>query len=351
MSTSSLPGGYERFIERRDVTCARKQIQMSTEVLNYELENSSIDYDGAVAFSYEPGSQIALPLADSDAYSATKERSAFRTHSILGRRVLLRGTALGETITKEKGPTFAQSQINPDYQMTYIYPLLHDTHRVGALQYSFTAPEGSRAITEIPTEDHMEMIHKKLGREVSRIAAETARLQQLAHEVDSIGSLATGLELEQPIVPNAFIIRWDVQGSSKLVLSDAEPAYNAFISQTHALLRTLTEEYVAKLDTEVQVDGHEAYSDQGDGSYIILPLPKRYANYYSKQYLADFKHYNVDNFMSTLQAKLDAIARQYHGTFIPKVAITGDFGYVEANSIGHLTSPIMHRLAHQQKEK
>lgn len=351
MAELQLPGGYERFIERSDVIRARNAIQTSTTALNYELSYAFVDYDGAVAFSHEADDQIAVPLAHKDAYTASKDRSAFRTTSIIGRRVLLRGTALGEALEEKTNPTFAQSKINPRFQMTYIHPLLHDSRQVGALQYSFTAPEDTEYITELPDGNYMDILHSKLGGEVRRIAAETARLQQLAHEVKSIGSLAAGLELERPIAPNAFIIRWDVQGSNKLVMSDAEPAYSAFIAQAHARLRTLTEEYVANLDEEMQTDGHEAYDNQGDGAYIILPLPRRYYKPYSKQYLANFKHYNADRFTDILQSNLDAIAGRYHKTFSPKVVITGDFGYVEANSIGKLTSSTMYHLANLQKEK
>jgi hypothetical protein len=351
MTELQLPGGYERFIERSDVKHARNAIQTSTTALNYELSYASVDYDGVVAFSHETDDQITVPLAHHDSYSATMDRSAFRAASIVGRRVLLKGTALGEALKEKAGPTFAQSKINPRFQMTYIHPLLHDTEQVGALQYSFTAPEGTKYITDLPDDKYMETLHSKLGGEVRRIAAETARLQRLVNELGTIGSLATGLELERPIAPNAFIIRWDVQGSSKLVTSDAEPAYSAFIAQAHARLRTLAEEYVAHLDEEMQTDGHEAYDNQGDGAYIILPLPRRYYQPYSKQYLADFKKYNVDRFTDILQGNLDTIASQYHKTFNPKVVLTGDFGYVEANSIGKLTSSTMYQLAHLQKEK
>ena len=344
-----MPDGYERFSERSDVLRARNEINMGIEALNDSLSFTSEDYDGVISFAHESGDALAIPLADTNAYNIAPERYEFRSNNIVGRRLLLAGTALGRALRNGHGPDFTQSTIHPSIQQTYIHPLVHDERGVGALQYSFTAAYPSTPIPVTPEQKEMEDFHKAYQREIDHIAAQTARLQNLAHETKGTKSLATGLEMEQPVAPNAYIIRWDIRGSSHFVNSDLGPVYDAFVGQVHARLHELVLSYSERYEY-LKAGVHEAYDDQGDGAYIVLPLP-HYVNPYERRALVDFQQRHVEDFMKDFRADVESIGYQYRKTFVPKVAITADFGYVEENTIDRLTSRTMHTLANRQKEK
>jgi hypothetical protein len=350
MKTLPMPGGFERFSERSDVEHAQDEITMAVEALNDTLSYTSRSYDGVISFAHERGESIALPLANANAYNAAPERYEFRSQNIVGRRLLLAGTALKKVLRPQEPLQFIQSAINPSSQFTYAQPLWHDNQQVGALQYSFTPESSHTSIEDLPSNDQMLDLHKDYHREVGHIAAQMAYLQRLARETKGTKSLATGLELEQPIAPNAYVIRWDIRASSHFVTSDLGPVYDAFIGQAHAALRDLTHQYIESSNNLVLADVHEAYDDQGDGAYIILPLLPNF-NPYDRRARVNFEQDRAKGFIRSLDDSIRDIARQYHRTFTPEVVITGDFGYVEENTIGRLTSRTMHTLANQQKEK
>lgn len=342
-----MPGGFERFKDSSDVQHAQYEISTAVAALNDTLSYGSKSYDGVVSFSHEANEALAVPLADVNAYNVAPERYEFRSANIAGRRLLLAGTALGKVFKSEGHPLFDQSTINPSFQLMYTHSLWHDDRSVGALQYSFTSESPSAAV-EADT-NQMEALHRYHRSELEHIAAQTARLQHLARETKGIKSLATGLELEQPIAPNAYVIRWDVKGSSQLVNSDLGPAYDAFVGQVHAYLRELTRAYTERYKN-LQAGVHEAYDDQGDGAYIVLPLPA-YFSPYDRQTFVTFKQHYTEEFMQQLRNGIQAIAVRYHKTFIPNVSIGADFGYVEENTVGRFESRTMHALANRQKEK
>ncbi|MBN9398260.1 hypothetical protein BGO18_01230 [Candidatus Saccharibacteria bacterium 47-87] len=349
MKTLPLPGGYERFSERSDVIRAQDEIHKATQALNDSLSYASGSYDGVVSFGHEPGEALAIPLANANAYDTAPERYEFRTDNIIGRRLLVAKTALQEALKPNSPPRFDMSAINPlNNQFVYTQPLAHDGRTVGALQYSFT-PESPGTGVDLLENEEMSALHRQHRSEVQHIADQTARLQRIAREAKGIKSLATGLELEQPIAPNAFVIRWDIKNSTHFVHSDLGGVYDAFVGQVHAFLRELTYTYTS-YHKRLQAGIHEAYDDQGDGAYIVLPLPE-YFSPYLPQSFATFKQHYTRAFMQRLHEGIEAIAHQYDRTFTPAIAITADFGYVEENTIGRLTSRTMHTLANQQKEK
>lgn len=339
MSPSFDVEEMERFSTRRDVTRAISTISEATTGLNAELSQLAPTYDSVVVFSHVDGEPIATPVAHLDATTdVDPSRHDFRNKAIIGRRVLLSGTALGETLQKPtSAPRYKASRINHTYpQATFTHPLFHDQRKVGALQYSFTPTHEDEPL-DLPDVSELKPLAKHHERELAHVARAMERLHILSRE---FGSLALGLEFEESVAPNAFIVRWDVTGSSRLALGDKHAALDAYTNQVHRYIKTLTEAYRAS-------DGAESYSDQGDGAYVILPLGSE-TNPYDKKSLKQYRATTGAQFLTSLNHGIAAIGRHYED-ISPRIRITSSFGFVEANSIGRLKSKAMYELAAQQK--
>jgi|GEM_PF-5064979 len=355
MSTSSLLGGSERFVSRSDVQKALSDIEMSVAGLNDELSFISPNYDSLVVFSHEQDDRVAAAVGHLDAYDIAPNRLYFRNDTVIRRRLILGGTALGETLLspahkKDALSTsyFAQSQINHESpQFTHIRRLFHDGTQVGAIQSSFTPESPRHAIEHIPDAPEIDAIWKRNQSEVAHVAKHLFDLQKLGHETGA--SLAAGLEFEDPIVPNAYLVRWDLEHSTPKALGDRHPALRAYLNQAHQFVRELTQ-YYADNPGHSTFGIREPYDDQGDGAYVILPLPKGF-NVYDPKVLENYQTYTAPRFMNELAAGLEAIGSQYVLELYPKVHVSGDFGYVEGNSIGRLNSRTMYSLAEKQKQK
>lgn len=332
----------ERFSKRRDVTSAVAAISEAVAPFNEALSSLTPAYDSMVIFSHAHRELTALPVTHLDAEGIDTTRHTFRDDAILGRRVLLTGTALGETLKNSTAtPHYKASKINHlAPQVTYTHPLFSDQQEVGAIQHSFTAPDGEETVDDLPEEAELIFLANKNRQEIARAAEHIARLQLLGKE---LGSLAIGLELEEPIAPNAYIIRWDITDSSAMARDSRQAALDAYTNQIHLLLKDMTEHYPHDSDT----DSAAMYSDQGDGAYIILPINS--LNTYSPATLDRYRATTASQFLTDLQRGIATITRQF-ADIAPRVKINSDFGFVETNGIGRLKSKTMFSLADQKKQ-
>lgn len=346
MSKSSLLDGLDRFSERKDVKQTLLDIAESTASLNESLSYSSPDYDSLVVFSHAPSENTAVPVGTTDAYDTSRLRHLFREENISNRRVLLKGTSLGAALSSPKNAGYAASQINHETpQMTYSERLVHDDIVVGAIQHSFTPQRENGFIENLPEEGEMTKFSKEHRRDIAHTAAAVALLQTLSKEY---GSLGLSLEYKDPIVPNSFVVRWDIEGSTHMAQGAQMRAFDAYQNQAHIFMRRLAGEYKKRYQID-QYGIDKIYDDQGDGAYIILPLPPSH-NPYDGQVLADYQHYSADPFIEAVQSGLETIGSQFATDLLPKVQVSGSFGYVEPNGIGRLKSSAMFELASQKKK-
>ncbi len=354
MSNTSLPGGYERFSSRADVKGAIASIDNELASLNEALSYSSPSYDSLVLFSVEKGSPIATPLSTVDAYDTDPWRHYFRDDAVMNRRLLRKGTALDMALTEgekadltglEYEPEFIDSRINTEYdQITYTQRIKMAGQVLAAVQYSFTAKDHREGIGYLPDSKELKDIWQKHQKEMSRVALSVDLLQDRARETGA--PLAAGLEMEDPIAPNAFLIRWDVEGATALARGSKKAALRSYLNAVHSQLSELTARY--SKDRELSTwNIHEAYDDQGDGAYIILPIP---FSTYDAQYLKDYSKYTAPRFMGDTRAAIDEVSAQFPD-LAPAVHLSGDFGYAEGNSVQRLDSYLMYALADLQKEK
>ncbi len=344
MHTPALVSGLARFSAAPEVQDSLGVIKGELAVINEELSYLSSDYDSTVAFSRTPGETVAFPVGHSNAHNVSPSRLRFRDTSVLRRAVLLPHTSLKQVLDNPRHPRFTQSSINDEGpQIIYTLPLSHDGEQVGALQHSFTPVELDGAIEQLPDEQALLTLFTENQKSIATIASQTAYLQTLSK---NYGSLGAALEYDDPIAPNAFIARWDIEGSKRLAIDERRRALTAYLNQAHfsirALIRARTEEYAT-----TQFSHEHIYDDQGDGANIILPIPERF-NTYDPRVLRDYYHYASDPFLGTLQDTLEAIGAHYKQDLMPRVHVDGAFGYVEPNSIGRFTATQMFHLGHQK---
>lgn len=356
MSTPSLSGGFERFSSRADVSGAIVALDEDLASLNETLSYTSLSYDSAVVYALDADMPVATPLATSDAYGSTPRRHHFRDDYIMNRRLLTPGTALGDalssakkadTLGRKEEPQYLSSRINKEYdQLTYTKRLTFGREVVGAVQYSFTAPEQRGAIEHLPSPEELDDAWDKHAKEMAHLALTLDALQRLARETEA--PLAAGLELEDPLAPNAFLIRWDVEGATAMAKGPKKTAFRAYLNAVRSQLKTLTERYADTPELS-HWNIRSVFDDQGDGSYLILPIAEHF-NTYDAQYLKDYKAYTAPRFMREMRAAIEEVGAAFTD-LQPKVHLSGDFGYAEGNSAKRLDSYLMYALAAQQKEK
>lgn len=334
MSAEINFGDYTRFARRPDVENALLEIGDTTVEFAHSLADISKDYDSTVAFSYAPGSDIALPLATTPSPNAAWNRNSFRKDTLMGRRLLLRNTTLGDVLANPYYAGLSVSLINHEEpQAVYTEVLWHENRIVGALQHSFTPTEPLDYLANVPSNDQIERLTNTHYTEIAAVAANIALLQVMGAEH---GSLGAALEFEDPIAPNSYIIRWDVEGSQSVPAGYGRQALNAYLDTAHRFAREAT---------TVASGGH--YDDQGDGSYIVLPLPA-YINPYKPDQLSQYEESVADTLVDELRGGLAVIGDQFLPEIMPQVQVSGMFGYAEKNSLGRLTSNAMYTLAKQK---
>lgn len=343
ISSESLPLGTERFSTNKEVIKSLATINDAAAMLSEDMQSLTKEYDGLVAYSYVPGEYIAVPVGHADADNVDPRRHDFRNENILNRAVLLRNTGLSHILNDPKHPFMHQSEINQESpQMTYTRPLIHDDAQVGAIQHSFTPENNKTYLENLPEEQALAAVWNRNQAETSAIAAEVAHLQLLSRE---LGSLAACLEYEDPVAPNAFIIRWDIEGSKRVAASEQRRLLKAYINQAHRRIRSIANEYHGEYGDQ-QFAVEQVYDDQGDGANIILPIPRKWDTY-NKSVLDSYRHYTADPFMHEVTQALETMGAQYQD-LAPTVRVDGAFGYFEPNSIGRFISSEMFRLGAQK---
>lgn len=346
MDTSSLLGGLDRFSKRKDVESTLADIAESTASLNESLSYTTNEYDGHVIFSHAPGEPVALPLATVDAYETDRFRHAFRDEHIAGRRLLLKGTTLGKALANPSEAQYGVSAIETEMpQMVYTERLIHEDAVVGAVQYSFTPVEKGGYLENIPDEDIVARLTHQARKDLGHLAARIAHLQSTGKEY---GPLGLAMEYDTPVAPNAYVVRWDIKDSTTMVRNNYK-ALDAFANHAHIFLHRLGEDYQKRYRTD-QFGIEKVYDNQGDGAYIILPLPSSH-NPYDTQVLSDYHTYDAAPFLNDARAGLEAISAQYFPDIRPSVLVSGDFGYVEENGIQRLKSKTMYELSGQKKSR
>lgn len=342
MNTESLLDGSERFLTHPTVQDALAVIEGNLASINEDLSYASPEYDSIMAFSHSPGETVAAPLGHSDAYNTSRTRHEFRNTNIIGRNLLLKGTSLGDSLSRPKPtPHFAASAINTDHpQLVYTQPLFAHDKLIGALQSSYSPTENSGVLSHIPEERTLEKIFLDHQPELNEIAHTSAQLQELGR---LHGSLGTALEYQPPIAPNALVVRWDVAGSKAYATGEQNAVLTAYLNQAHRRVRAVAQGVLQRYDVD-QWSIKDVYDDQGDGSNIVIPL--RF-NTYDAAALKRYTTHHAEPFIEAVRTELEQIGKQYPRLH-PTIRIDSELSYVEPNSIGRLGARAMFALGAQK---
>lgn len=275
--------------------------------LHDELAALFPSFDGIVYFAIDTWHKNnASAVVTVQPQSDDIERFGFYKQNIAHRRVDLGASALGEGLLL-RTPTLLSSRMNPKSHTTIVHRVIINGKVVGGLQTAFNAHYGT-----LPTSaDEINRVWEKHKAAVLRVGR---AFDNFATKVRSIGDV---LELNAPATPNAYMISWDLRGSTLL----GEAQYGAL---RNYLIDT-------KLSFEACVSSFNAhFHDNGDGQDIAILLPEVTAEFdrADPKTVRRFGVAKVIPLVHTLLKVHDNIAKTY-ADIAPHIAITVGLGYVE----------------------
>lgn len=280
--------------------------------LHDDLLGESRAFDGIVYYSvdkWHPNNASAVVTVQPP--EGQTERFAFYRQNIASRRVDLGATALGIALaTKET--TYIRSKMNPKNHMTWATRQLVGKKVVGGLQAAFNIHYGP-----LPSEKKIARIWKQHEKAMQEVAHD---FNNLSKNITSIGDT---LELLAPATPNAFIVSWDLNGSSELATNHYGTLRN-YLIDTKNIFTTLTS----------QKKGD--YHDTGDGQDLSIWLPDS-VDRADPASIRQFGLTHVLPLIESLREQHAIIALQYPD-IQPHIEIALGLGYVEQDKHDGRTS-------------
>jgi len=290
-----------------------EQAETHLGALHADLLELSPAYDGTVYFAVDQWhANNASAVATVQPSSDDHERFAFYKKHIEKRRVDLGATALGTGLRLPE-PQYLPSRMNPKAHMTWANAHVIDNQLVGGTQVAFNKQygvlPGKRLLGSVIQKHH-------------RATEEVAEAFSVAGQ--SVDSLGDTLELLAPSTPNAFILSWDVTGSSKLASSDHYGALRNYLIDAKNMFHNLTNDYRGD------------YHDTGDGQDMLLWLPDGI----DRANPTAVKQFGEQKMIPLAEEMLHAhkaLADAYRD-IDPAIRLVVGLGYVEKDKFDELTS-------------
>lgn len=280
--------------------------------LHDDLLSESKAFDGIVYYSvdaWHPNNASAVVTVQPP--EGQTERFAFYRQNIASRRVDLGATALGiALLTKET--TYIRSKMNPKNHITWATHQMAGKKVVGGLQAAFNVHYGA-----LPSEKKIDRIWKHHEKTVREVALD---FDSLSKNITSIGDT---LELLAPATPNAFIVSWDLNGSSDLAAHHYGTLRNYLIDTKNTFI---------SLTSQRKGD----YHDTGDGQDLSIWLPDS-VDRADPVSIRDFGLTHVLPLIESLKEQHGIIALQYPD-IQPRIEIALGLGYVEQDKHDGRTS-------------
>jgi len=249
----------------------------------------------------------------------SREQKKFNKDNIELRRIQLAGTALGESLG-ERHPLFIQSAMQPERHMTWGTQL--NTDDVAAIQIAFDVERGT-----LPSNDEMSSIWSDHQARLNNAYQPFERIKQQTPNI--LGRL----ELAPPTAPNAFVLRWDITGSTAMAQS-RPGTYQAYLDHW-------------KRDVHKVLEHTEhSMSDIGDGQNLIIPLAGR--NPFDTDGLRYLRNQTVLPLAHRLIDRHDLIAAQYD-SLSPKARFAIGLGNVSNDDMNQKTGPVLYEVARSLK--
>lgn len=289
------------------------EAKLALQPLHDDLLSESQAFDGIVYYSidkWHPNNASAVVTVQPP--EGMSDRFAFYRQNIASRRIDLGATALGISLGLPE-PTFIQSKMNPHNHMTLATRQVIDGSVKGALQAAYNIHYGP-----LPSEKKVATIWRHHEKIVHEVAFDFDSLSK------SITSIGDTLELLAPATPNAFIIGWDMSGSSKLAMSGRYGALRNYLLDAKGLFNKLTEPYTGE------------YHDTGDGQDMIVWLPEG-LDRSDTDAIKAFGQQDVLPIVERMNTQHALLASRY-ADINPSIRLVVGLGYVEKDKYDGRTS-------------
>lgn len=188
---------------------------------------------------------VAAPVVTIYGRHATKKRLEFVQTAIEGRQINLSSSVLGD-IFRSKQSRLHKSRLNPS--QTIWGGVIATSEGAAVIECRFDTRTG-----RLPTEAAMTNAWQEYKDDIR-----SAMTPILKHAE----SLSDALYLNVPITPNAFVIKWDVADSMHYASRHYGDLRHFLLSFQHIIRRLLP-------------SGARLLPLDGDGQYIIIPLPDK----------------------------------------------------------------------------
>lgn len=295
-----------------------------------ELGSSYHSTDGAVTFVQDPYYSLSAgALAAVNVPGLASERLDFQRENVTGHRIYLPDSRLGDTFATQT-VELAPSKMNPEHKVCAI-PLEvgadpeHDS-LLAAFQFAFNIRAGKK----LPSEKQLLSLWAKYQADIEEA---TRSLVSYSTGVRSISDEAL---LDPPTTPNAFIVNWDIDGSTKMA------------DENYPYLRNYLTDFSDEWSKILKARDGNILRQDGDGQWVYFDIPTSI----NRNDLRAVGEYGRDFIVPTLEeiAFLNetSVARR-HPMISPTIRIAVELGYVEETTMGP-SGPVLWQLARQSKE-
>jgi len=261
------------------------------------------DEAGAVAVSHVPG------LSD--------DRSNFTDTNIRHHRIDMTATTVGETF-RSRQSRLSISHMNPEHIVWGAYMSPGD-NQSAVMQLAFDASQPR------PSEKKLRDAWKIYGTSITD-ATEALVTANLAR-----ASLSNDLLLDSPVTPNAYVIKWDITGSTDMV------------NQNYPLFRNYLQELEQRINKSVENLGGRVVSYSGDGQNIVITIPPG-IDRTNLTAVGVFGHQTAEPLLRAIITAHEQTAPSYQ-ILRPNIRVGLDLGHTEVLETGEETGSIFWNAA------
>lgn len=280
-------------------------------------------FNGAVLFvpdRYHADSAGAVAAVN--ATGRPTRQLAFTRRHILGRRVDLRATTLGDMF---RHPTtdYQPSRLNPGGHVVYGLAVGQPALPSAIIQLAFDTTQ----TLPLPSVTQLRDLSADQAASINQATKDLLRASA------KLPSLADALMLNTPTTPNAFVIMWDITGSSQLA------------RQRYGHLRHFLNTFGPQVATLAAAAGGSITSLRGDGQNIVVMFP---------DWVDRADNTSIQRFVVTvarpLMADIRAAQRAIGRPMNIQIRLSAGLAHVEQSYLGEVTGVELFRLAHVLKK-
>ena len=274
------------------------------------LEESPQSFDGLVTFAIDRWHEkSASAVATIQPPSGDEDRFEFYKKNIESNRIDLSATAFGDAM-KQSEPRYLRSRMNPKHHMTYAPRSIVDGRVVGGVQAAYNTSYGTPL-----SENTLKKIWQKHTPIIENVLQDFNTLAAS----DKVRSIGDTLELLAPTTPNAYVISWDMAGSTNMALSEKQyGALRNYLLDAKGIFNHLTSPYT------------NDYHDNGDGQDMIIWLPES-VDRADTQQIGEFGHEVVLPLLGSIEAAQKELVDADYKDIEPRIRFAIGLAHVEKN--------------------